>query len=351
MHGRALAVIAVGTVLTVVVSACSSSKSSDKTGSSGKPASLPSLTVAVPLATVGQAWPYIAQAKGYYAKEGVNVKLLANVGLNNNVPMVLAGKADLTFVGAGAAFQQVAQGNPMVVVDGLSGNGLGGYLMVKAGSGITDIMQLSGKKVATKGASGNGWGSLQQLSHYVVDHGGKAFQAVPVDDASTASAELLSGQVSALVGSPDTWVQQISDGQMTIMLRMDNAANQTKYLGGTNFAVNVEFGRPSVLKSKRSAVTKYVKALDDANEFMKTSTPEEIAQTLLTLPAFKAVKLENAVDSAKEIKPFVLSSTEITEDGWQKLLGISQYQNIQGFKPDDDKFSFKSMVDGSYFSG
>jgi len=343
----------------VLLAACSSGGSNGSTtgaggsnSSSSSGGSADSLTIAVPLANLGQGWPYIAQAEGYFKKVGLNATVLANAGVNNVDPMVLSGKADVALFGVNSPISAVAQGNSMQVIYGYSIDGIGGDLAVKSSSSVTSVQQLSGQRVGTIGASGSAYGDTALLSRYVVNHGGKPFQIIPYATPAALLAAIQSGQVAAAVGSPFYFDAAVAAKQVKLVIDMADSANREKYLGAAALPVNVVYGLKATLASKKQAVEKFLEALNMANEFMQKSTPSAIASAVQPLPSFKGVTAATNLEDAKIVKSFLYDSSQpISAATWQQVLQTVDLWKVDGFNSSDSKFSYGSMVDMSYLKG
>lgn len=140
-HGRRVwAVIAV----VLLLDACGSGAT--RSGkSSSKP--LTSVTFELGFHPFGDvAGFYYAQAKGYYAAEGLKVTIIPGTGSATTAAELGAGKVDLAEPGAIPAMVTASKGAPLVAVgEWLAGNTFGVY--VAKSTGITTLAGLAGKSV------------------------------------------------------------------------------------------------------------------------------------------------------------------------------------------------------------
>jgi NitT/TauT family transport system substrate-binding protein len=90
---------------------------------------------------------YLAQARGYYAAEGVEVEIEPGRGSGATIQLVASGRTDIGIAGGVAAFDLAAKGAPVKVVMALRQDD--GYaVLVRPGSGIKTPKDLEGKRIA-----------------------------------------------------------------------------------------------------------------------------------------------------------------------------------------------------------
>ncbi|HUZ76097.1 MAG TPA: ABC transporter substrate-binding protein [Chloroflexota bacterium] len=107
-----------------------------------------------PQADVSFVGPYVAQAKGFYRQEHLNVTIKHVVQTGENYKLVEAKQADVTTAPGADIITGIAnEGVPLIAIAMLTQRGDGGFVTL-ASSGITSPKQWEGKTVGYKGFPG-----------------------------------------------------------------------------------------------------------------------------------------------------------------------------------------------------
>ncbi|WP_296876094.1 ABC transporter substrate-binding protein [uncultured Methanobrevibacter sp.] len=111
---------------------------------------------------------FVADAQGKYKENGINTKL---VQFNNGGDLMTAmasGEVDVGYVGITPVLSSIAKGVPVKVISAAQTEGSG--IVVAKDSGINDVSDLAGKKIATPGEA-----SIQHmlLTYYLEQNGMK----------------------------------------------------------------------------------------------------------------------------------------------------------------------------------
>lgn len=109
---------------------------------------------------------FVADAQGKYKENGINTKL---VQFNNGGDLMTAmasGEVDVGYVGITPVLSSIAKGVPVKVISAAQTEGSG--IVVAKDSGISDVSDLAGKKIATPGEA-----SIQHmlLTYYLEQNG------------------------------------------------------------------------------------------------------------------------------------------------------------------------------------
>lgn len=293
------------------------------------------------------AYPFIAAANGYFHDAGVDVTILGGVGANS-LNFVSTGRSDLAMIGTASSFLPTSQGRPMSVVYNFSGGGLGGDVVVRKESAYSSLVELGGKRLGTIGVGGSAYGAVQLYSQYSQRHGGGAFVSVPFQDASTLAASLRSGQIEAAVG-PEGWFDTgIASGAFRILVDTTKSSVRETFFGGY-YAENSIFGLTDNLRAKREAVTRFLEGISRADAWVHHHTPEQIADTLASLPDFKAVPYSAGVASARYTYYFWTPyNGMITRYIWNRSLKQFALWGLPGIDVSSAEFSYDRRVDMSY---
>jgi NitT/TauT family transport system substrate-binding protein len=188
--------------LTIGITACSSGSSSTGTGNvssgSGSKPELSTITVGV-LPSADSVTLQIAQDKGFFAQQGLNVKTIIEKTTNDGTTGLLSHTMDFTaenYVGMFSAEKLVPNLNLRIVADNSQASTDNYVLLVPKNSKLTSISQLKGKKVAFP-APGFNFGAMALdvlLAPYHMSSASFTTVVLPFSDAAQALAK---GEVDA----------------------------------------------------------------------------------------------------------------------------------------------------------
>jgi len=138
----------------------------------------------------------IAQEKGYFAEQGLEVEVIPPADPADPPKLVAAGKADLAVSYQPQLHLQVAEGLPLVRVGTLVATPLNCLLVLEDGP-IKEISQLKGKKVGFSVA-----GVEEALLTAILQNNGVSFSDIELVNVNwSLSPSLMSGQVDAVIGA------------------------------------------------------------------------------------------------------------------------------------------------------
>jgi NitT/TauT family transport system substrate-binding protein len=205
---RALTLALAGTALSVAACSPGTSTASSPAGSSSSPAAavpaasgapeLTSITVGV-LPSADSVTVQIAQDKGFFKQQGLNVKVVTETTTNAGTAGLLSHTMDFTnenYVGMFEAQKSVPGLNLRIVADNSQASPDGYVLLVAKNSKLTSIAQLKGKKVSFP-APGFNLGAMALdvlLAPYKMSVADVTSVVLPF---SSAQQALASGQVDA----------------------------------------------------------------------------------------------------------------------------------------------------------
>ena len=331
---------ATGAPTAAATTAASAGTSATAAASSGPVAPL---TLAINSLTVGHAVTYIAKSEGFFDKAGVQVTFMENTG-NNVLNLVVSGQADLGEANASNALLAIGDGKPMSILYTFQGNGAAGFMI--AAKKVTDIKQV--KKV---GAGAPGTGIFGFCNFY------KAFlkldyDCIPVADGPTRRAQLLSGQVDAVL---DTYAQNADltdSGQVTVLVDTRKPEVRKQYLGNENSAPEgTIWAPPSTLQNKKESVIRFMRALGMAMKWLDGATDQQVAQSLRKLESFQKQTEAQLIQQEAGNRPVNYPARGyITQPVWDNALQTyAQFGLGATFDPKDPKFSYAKMIDMSFY--
>lgn len=109
---------------------------------------------------------FVADAKGYFEKQDLNVDLIKFNNGNELMKAMESGEIDVGYVGIAPVLYSIGNGGTSKIISSAQNEGSG--LVVSESSGITSASDLSGKNIATPGE-----GTIQELllSYYLNENG------------------------------------------------------------------------------------------------------------------------------------------------------------------------------------
>lgn len=155
----------------------------------------------------------LALQEGYYKDAGLNVTIVKGQGSGTTAKLVASGQAGLAFADAVATMQVIAQGAPIKVISTMYQSVPNSVTVLKS-SGITELSQLKGKKVADPVGE-----TPSALFPLLLDANGLAesdVERVPMPGTSMVAA-LMQGQVDAILGSTDGYSLILKDAGADIV--------------------------------------------------------------------------------------------------------------------------------------
>lgn len=337
---RASLIMASGPLLALgCATACSSS-------SGGAAGGVPTVTVGLTGQDAIFADVALAQQEGYFKQAKVNVQLLnqeASATTNGS-----AGRVDLVGSGTPSSLPPAVNGRPVsIVYEYISGDGDAG-LVVAANSPYKSVMDLSGKRVITKGAGSGSYGAAQKWSAYIVAHGGKPLQIVPVASTGSMDAELLSGQVQAGAGSLTQYTGPLSQHKAKLLVSPSSALAYSVF--PKTMVGNVYWGLASVVQKNKTGITRALSAIRKADQYINSHSVAQVAKALEASAYLKGLDAGDITAGVQADKPFYAKSLGmITSQAWTTTL--SAYKDF-GLTVNlkSPALGYGSMVDMSYLN-
>lgn len=337
LRARAAAVVVIATAL--VMSGCGNDA---RTGGGGGSETI-SVGYPTPFADVLN---YIADSKGYFEENGVDVDLVLSNGAN--LPgEIAAGRIDLAAHAVGVAMSLVQQGKPQKVIYGLTGGGQGGTLFV--GSGTDSVEALRAKpdcRIGTFPAGSSAYGFAQV---YIAKLG-LSCDVVPFQDVPSQLGALASDRVDALVGVYLNFIQAVHEGKAKVLIDSRDPAVAEENLGAPYPEVAL-FGSESNLDKLAASLPGYVDAIDKAARYMRDTPAETVAEDIAGQPNLKGQTRAQIQGAVETLSSYLWRGTDegrITSEQWAATLrGVSSW-GLKGFSADDAKFGYDALVDNSY---
>jgi NitT/TauT family transport system substrate-binding protein len=240
----------------------------------------------LPVVALTTAPVYIADAKGFFAQEGLSVDLNMTGGGGPDIKALIAGDVDFTYTASDQVILPWQEGKRLVIVMAAVPRAVINWAMhkdVAQAKGITEKSPLAEKLKALRGITIGATqpGSLTaNLATYTLRKAG----LVPQQDANIISvgsgltwlAALEQRKVDAALMSPPLPDTAVARGYAILLI--DNARGEDPSLA--EFLQQVFVTRPDVIQKDPELVRKLVRALLRANQWALAAKPEEIADAL-----------------------------------------------------------------------
>jgi ABC-type nitrate/sulfonate/bicarbonate transport system substrate-binding protein len=346
---RSLRLIACASASTAAVSLIAACGSSGAAPGSGAAKSLPPVVLGLdnepPTPIVSDS--IIALQNGYFKKYGLNVTIKAMGAVS--LTEAAAGRIDLANSGVVGSLPAAIQGHQTSIIYEQTSSIADGNLVVKANSPYHSLMDLSGKKVVVAGAGGGLYGAAEGYSHYIVAHGGKPLTIVITNSTGSENSELLSGQVDAAVAVLDNSAIDIHAGQERILLESSSKQGQAilKAAVGAGF-----WGLASDLSAKKASVTAFIAGLRKADLWMRSHTPQQVANVLIKSPLYSGETIADIEEGATYDKSlYAPTNGFVSSEDWQDSLSAYASWNVPNLNLSSSAVTYGSVVNMSYWNG
>jgi NitT/TauT family transport system substrate-binding protein len=209
------------------------------------------------------AVPALGQKAGIFKKHGIELEIFGTAGAGETVTTVISGSADFGInVGAAGVFRAFARGAPLRII-GANFTGAGDlYWYVRTESPIkalTDATEKNTISYSTNGAS----------THIVVSGFQKALgiKAIPTSTGGQTPTltMVMSGQIDIGWASPPFGLKEVEEGKIRII------ANGNDFPTIRNQSVRVEIVNANVLRDRKDAVMRFVRAYRETLDWMYAS--------------------------------------------------------------------------------
>ena len=245
---------------------------------------------------------YTAKAEGMFAKRGIAVEVISPSDTSDALKLAAAGKMDLAVSYEPQSIIAAADGIPVRVVGRLVGHPLTTLLYLDK-SGIRKPEDLSGRTI---GYTVPGLMDVLLKAFADINHI-RDYQAVNVGFAIAQS--LTSGRVDAVMGPFKTY-ETVTMGQKGIA----TSYFELEMYGIPDYDELVFATGPDTLSKRRSAITAFIAAIDEAMAFIRNYPNAALAGYFREVP-----DADKGTETAafKLTKPYYARSQEIDAARWQ----------------------------------
>jgi ABC-type nitrate/sulfonate/bicarbonate transport system substrate-binding protein len=306
-----------------------------------------SLTVGNP-AVGADLLMHVAKAKGFFEQNGVEVKIIDEMG--SNIPNALvSGQIDIGLTAIPTALAVTQQGKQTSVIYGTGGASLGASLFGVPGKSetIAQLKAIKGCKIAAFPAGSNAFGEAQIYIHNL----GLDCEVLPLPEPAAQLGAVVGGRADAVVGAYASFAEAVTAGKVVPIVDTRDPKQREEALGKDYLAV-VLAGVKSDLEGKKEGIADFLKGLNEAYEFSKEATVPELVSLMSEFEEFSVLPPEAQKVTIESFLPFLLTSTNqgyITEPQWNASLEHFEFWEIPDFDPKAPEYSYEQAVDMSYY--
>ena len=269
--------LAIGMILTLILSACGSSGSTGtSTGSNGN-AAIPLKIMVGGLSKQLYLPNMLTQRLGYFQQEGLNVTLIDEASGQSSENEVLAGQVDAGSGSYNHTIELQAAGKNMECVVQLD-VAPGEAEMVSAKSTIKSVSDLNGKNLGVT-ELGSGTQTLTTVLLHKVGIAPDKVHFIPVGAGDTFIAALQQGKIDAGMTSEPTISRLVSSGVGSVLVDLRTPQTTQAALGGAYPFICV-FMNNDYVNSHKATVQKMVNAYVKTMKWMHTHTAAQIADMM-----------------------------------------------------------------------
>jgi ABC-type nitrate/sulfonate/bicarbonate transport system substrate-binding protein len=309
-------------------------------GGASKPDAKPAqLSVTPGGVNVVQSNVWVAQQAGFFEQQGLDVKITVSPG--NTPTLIASGREDVGDSSAANALVPVGDGIETALIYNASADTAAAFV-----AGAPDVKSLADCKSLVTAATGT---SLFSWATMFTGYPNVTDDIVPIADPASISPTLISGRSNCGVGTRDLLAGAVAKAKFHYIVDpTDPSTLPPEFPKNYSGAGGAFWGLAATFKERRSDIVKFLRAIRQADEFIQSKPPAEVAQVLLKSPDWKPFDAETVAGQIERAKPFLAPNKgEILESEWPTSLEHFAVAN-KAIKVDDPKWSFKSRVDNSY---
>jgi NitT/TauT family transport system substrate-binding protein len=293
---------------------------------------------------------YVAQDKGYFANEGIEMEVISTQGDGPDVDALIAGSVQFTASTPNRLLNAYEQGKPLKAVMSIS-NKMGIHCFMNKESaekaGIKDGMALDEKFKRLKGMTVGGT-RPGSFSYVIAIDYAKRGKLVPQTDMKIIGigggpqmlAAVENKQVDAGCFASPLVELAVSRGKSVWFV--NNSQNEDKAF--SEFLFELVYVRPDYAKDNPEMVRKVLRALVKGNEWIMNATPEQHLEVLKK--RFEAVDTKVLLDSVSNVRSAIIPSGCITPRAVQAA--VEFMQRVEQLKND---VPFNAVADNSFLPG
>src|SRR5919109_3704754 len=286
----------------------------------------------IPVVALSMTPVYLAQAKGFFAEEGLEVDVTSTGGGGPDIRALIAGEVDFSFTTGDNVILAHQEGKPLfIVVSALNKLFINWAIHKEAAKtkGITETSPLAEKLKSLKGLTvgvTNPAALTAHLAHFVIRKAGYVPQQdvkiIPIGAGPTWLAALENRKVDLALTAPPVPETAISRG-FAIMF-INNAKGEDPAI--SEFLMENLVARPETVSKEPDLVRRMVRALTKANQWALKNTPEKVAEALK--PALGKTPPDLLLAGAASVLPALSPDGRTSERSFQITQDILEQAGI-----------------------
>ena len=207
-----------------------------------------------------------AQKKGWFKEAGLEVEIFWTHGGSETLQAAISGSTDIamsngTLGVVGAYFK----GAPVRIIGAEMTGVHEVYWYVKADSPIKSVKDFEGKTVAF---SRPGSSTNLMLLNLLAENNVKGAKPTPTGGLPATHTQVMSGQIDVGWAVPPFGVKEISEGKIRVVVKADDIK------GMQDQTIRVDVANLNSLKTKREAITKFMKIVAKSIDWAYSGDPE-----------------------------------------------------------------------------
>ncbi len=288
--------------------------------------------ITIPVIAHSMAPVFLAQNKGFFAEEKLDVDVTSTNGGGPDIRALIAGDVDFSFTTGDNVVLAQQEGKKLVMVMSGLHRLFINWAMHKEtakAKGITESMPLAEKIKSLKGLTvgvTNPGALTAHLAAFVIRKAGynpqHDVQIIPIGSGPTWLAALENRKVDVALTAPPVPETAISRG-FAIML-INNAKGEDPSI--PEFLMEDLIVRPETLTKDPDAVRRMVRALTRANRWALQSTPEQVADALK--PSMTTIAPDILLAGVKAVLPALSSDGRMSERSVQITQDVLEQAGI-----------------------
>jgi len=290
------------------------------------------VTMTIPVIAHSMTPIFLAQNKGFFAEEKLDVDVTSTNGGGPDIRALIAGDVDFCFTTGDNVVLAQQEGKKLVMVMSGLHRLFINWAMHKdtaKAKGVTESMPLAEKIKSLKGLTvgvTNPGALTAHLAAFVIRKAGynpqQDVQMIPIGSGPTWLAALENRKVDVALTAPPVPETAISRG-FAIML-INNTKGEDPSI--PEFLMENLIARPDTLAKDADLVRRMVRAITRANRWAIHSTPEQVADALK--PSMKTIAPDLMLSGVKSVLPALSNDGRISERSVQITQDVLEQAGI-----------------------
>jgi NitT/TauT family transport system substrate-binding protein len=286
----------------------------------------------IPVVALSMTPVYLAQAKGFFAEEGLDVDVTSTGGGGPDIRALIAGEVDFSFTTGDNVILAYQEGKPLVMVASALNKLFINWAIHKDSAkakGITEASPLQQKLKSLKGLTvgvTNPAALTAHLAHFVIRKAGytpqQDVQIIPIGAGPTWLAALENRKVDVALTAPPVPETAINRG--FALMFIENTKGEDPSI--SEFLMENLIARPETLKKEADLVRKMVRALIKANKWAHSSSPEQVAEALR--PTFSKTDAAIHLAGVRAVLPTLSEDGRTTEKSVQATQDVLEQAGL-----------------------